>query len=109
MPQETPRNRTALGHVSENGASGGAGRSQIVTTGNEMKAWRLSCDLSQDNLAEEFLCTRQTIARLEQRGDGALPREWQYAMTLLRNYPELFGIQFGGQYKPRTNRYPWRQ
>lgn len=76
-------------------------RSDIVRTGNEMRDWRLSLSVSQDKVAEEFWCTRQTIARLEQRADVQLPREWQYAITLLKIHPELMGGEFGNEHRSR--------
>jgi transcriptional regulator with XRE-family HTH domain len=63
-----------------------------ITTGSELKEWRIAAGLSQKALSQALECTRQTIARLEADGDGCIPREWMYAFTFLKLFPEEFGV-----------------
>jgi transcriptional regulator with XRE-family HTH domain len=64
----------------------------VIKSGKQLREWRLASGLSQDTLAQAFECTRQTIARLEASGDTYIPREWMYALTFLKRFPQEFGL-----------------
>ena len=63
----------------------------IIKTGDDLRQWRTLNGLTQDVLALAFETTRQTIARLEFRGDQPIAREWMYALSFLKRFPEEIG------------------
>jgi DNA-binding XRE family transcriptional regulator len=80
-------------------------RADYISTGLELKDWRIAAGFTQKDLAQLFECTRQTIVRMET--SEFLPREWKYAFTFLRRYPEEFATpspNFIGSSRPRRRK-----